>query len=246
MPAVAAAPVREARVLHVGDDERAEAAGVGQGAGEDAGVLRPRGRRRVKATAPASRRKAISVISRPSRPLVSAAMRQDADRGVGGGAAGHELEDLGGVDGGDGVGAGDDGGDAPGGGGAAGGAERFLVALAGLGDLDAPVDDAGREAGAAAVDHRGEAVERVGGGGEEVGDEAVLDRRGRRARSVPASGSIRTTFSISVAPDTTPPPCPAPAPYAPGGAGRQASGPAGGGPGTGAARVTPRAAAGPA
>jgi hypothetical protein len=74
---------------------------------------------------------------------------EDADRGRLLGAAHDEFERLGAVDGGGGVGAGDHGGDPAGGGGEAGGAEAFLVALSGFGDLHADVDDAGGEEEAA-------------------------------------------------------------------------------------------------
>ena len=69
-------------------------------------------------------------------------------------AAGDEFQRLGRVDGRAGVGAGDDRGDAARGRGEPGRAEAFAVSLARLADLDAEIDDSGREASAAAVDDR--------------------------------------------------------------------------------------------
>ena len=79
-----------------------------------------------------------------------------------------ELERLRGVDGREGVGAGDDGGDAARRGRGACGAEALLVPLAGLADLDADVDDARREAAAAAVPALARAF-------EDLDDAAVVD-----------------------------------------------------------------------
>jgi hypothetical protein len=128
----------------MGDDQGAEAAGVGQGAGEDAGVRRHRVAVGEGYGARVAKERELGHLA-PLAALGERRHGQDADGAVLARAAGHELERLGRVDGGGRVGAGDDGRDAPGGGGEAGGAERLLVALAGLADLDAPVHDAGGE-----------------------------------------------------------------------------------------------------
>ena len=161
-----AGALAERRVLRVADDEGAEAGGVGQAALEDAGIRDGGGVGEgdgagVEEEADLGHLAAFAALGQRRH-------RQHVDRARLDGAAVQELERLRGVDRRPGVGAGDDGGDAAGGGGGAGGAEALLVALAGLADLDADVDDAGGEAAAAAVDARAVAF-------EDLGDQAVVD-----------------------------------------------------------------------
>ena len=177
-PAVMQAPSRQRRVLRVADDQRARARRRRSGSAGRRGRSRPRAAS-VKATAPASSRKPISVISRPSRPLVSAAIGSTLTGLASTARRCRNSSCLRGVDRRPGVGAGDDGGDAAGRGGGAGGAEALLVALAGLADLDADVDDAGGEAPAAAVERRGAAPSKTSAIAPAVDDEAARRRRGR-------------------------------------------------------------------
>ena len=149
-PAVTQAPSLRPRLLRVAEDQRAEAGGIGQAALEDAGVgdgaaVGEGDRAGVHQEADLGHLAAVAALGQRRHG-------QDVDRARADGAALQEFERLGGVDGGPCVGAGDDGGDAAGGGGGAGGAEALLVALAGLADLDADVDDARGEILAAAVD----------------------------------------------------------------------------------------------
>ena len=171
-PAVMQAPSESARLLRVAEDQGPEAGGVGEAALEDAGVGDGAGvgegdRAGVDQEADLGHLAAFAALGQGGHG-------QDVHRARADGAALEELERLGGVDGGPRVGAGDDGGDAACRGGGAGGAEALLVALAGLADLDADVDDAGGEVlaaqsvpGAAALEH--------------LGDAAVARSRGRRS-----------------------------------------------------------------
>ena len=84
-PAVMQAPALQRRLLRMADDQRAEPGGVGQAALEHPGARHARAS--VKATAPASIRKPISVISAPLAALGQRRHRQHVDRARPDGAA---------------------------------------------------------------------------------------------------------------------------------------------------------------
>ncbi len=144
-------PGREARILRMSDHQRSERAGVGEAAPEHAGV----GGDRVsvgEGRGAGVGRNPISTISRPCRPRVRAAIGCTRT-GVSALARRATYSSTSGVS----IGGLVSGrvtmrGDASRGGGEAGGAEALLVALARLGDLHTKIDDAGRQAQAAAVD----------------------------------------------------------------------------------------------
>ena len=141
----------EARILRMGDHQRAQRAGIGQGAAEHLGVGD-----HVIAIGEGHRagveKKADLGHLAPGPALGQRRHRQHVDRGGLVGAAAHEFQRLGAVDGRRGVGARDHGGHPARGGRQAGRAIALLVPLARLADLDPDIDDPRREALAAAID----------------------------------------------------------------------------------------------
>ena len=169
-------------------DELVEGPRIGQGAAHDLGVchrLQPVG----KGDGPAFRQEAdLGEL---------AAFQVPGHRGVGvdlhalrlAGAPRDELDPGDVVDHRVGVGQADHGGDAAGRRGAAGAVHGLLVLLAGLADLHAHVDQAGRQAGAAAVDPLRAFRDAVGEeAGPEIGDLAVLGEQA--AGRIEAAGRV--------------------------------------------------------
>ena len=144
---------RQARLLRVADDQRAQAAGIGHAARQEPGVRdHPH---------PVGEGHGAGILQKAHldhlAPFAGAGQRRhvaDVHRRVGR-PAGGEFQRFRRIDRRHGVGPRDQRGHAPRGRRQPGAAEAFLVPLARLANLDAPVDQPGREAFAAAVDQLG-------------------------------------------------------------------------------------------
>ena len=144
----------QAWVLRMADHQRAQAARIGQGAGQNLAV----GHHMVgigKGNRPGIQQKADFRHLAPLTALGQGGHVADAHRAGFGRAAGDEFQRFGRVDGRRGVGAGDDRGHTPCRRRQRGRAEGFAVPLARLADLHAQIDNAGGKALTAAVNHLG-------------------------------------------------------------------------------------------